>query len=191
MGRRNSYGVEKRQWVRRYLAEPSRGAYREERAYIATSPRAGRALAANTVQQLREDWVSRISEAQLLTAMTKEEISPRQLRSTTVMWSAADGNLRGPTDLRSHLSERISPGRRKRTKSSASCCCCATSWRVLYSPSTRLTFEKLNRILDAYEPAANRIATRVAVGFGPRARARHPPNNRRPSRAVHSRLASA
>src|SRR5207248_6556227 len=26
-------------------------------------------------------------------------------------------------------------------------------------------FEKLNRILDAYEPAANRIANTVAVGF--------------------------
>jgi len=33
-------------------------------------------------------------------------------------------------------------------------------------------FEKLNRILDAYEPAANRIANTVAVGFRAGARAR-------------------
>src|SRR4029450_5052366 len=75
-------------------------------------------------------------------------------------------------------------------RSSASCCCSATSWPGRCSRSTRRTssvsatvlwlrdvlprslFEKyqkdfklLNRVLDAYEPAANRIANTVAVTF--------------------------
>ena len=47
-------------------------------------------------------------------------------------------------------------------KSSASCCCCATSSSARCSRSISTS---TNRVLDAYEPAANRIANTVAVDF--------------------------
>ena len=58
-----------------------------------------------------------------------------------------------------------SPGAWKPTRSSASCCCSGTCWPGHCSRSTTSDFPLLNRILDAYEPAANRIANTVAVSF--------------------------
>ena len=57
------------------------------------------------------------------------------------------------------------PGGWRPTRSSASFCCCATFWPDPCSRSTREDFSLLNRVLDAYEPAANRIANTVAVSF--------------------------
>ena len=42
-------------------------------------------------------------------------------------------------------------------------------------------FDLLNRVLDAYEPAANRIANTVARQLRAGARAHHPRSSRRPS----------
>ena len=58
-----------------------------------------------------------------------------------------------------------SPAASRPTRSSASCCCCGTSSLGRCSRSTSDDFSLLNRVLDAYEPAANRIANTVAVSF--------------------------
>ena len=58
-----------------------------------------------------------------------------------------------------------SPEGWKPPRSSASCCCSGTCWLARCSRSIRATSRSLNRILDAYEPAANRIANTVAVSF--------------------------
>jgi len=47
----------------------------------------------------------------------------------------------------------------------------------------------LNRILDAYEPAANRIANTVAVGFVQEREARHSPAAGSDPRTVHAGIA--
>ena len=57
------------------------------------------------------------------------------------------------------------PGAWRRTRSWASCSCSATCWPDRCSRSTSSDFSLLNRVLDAYEPAANRIANTVAVSF--------------------------
>ena len=51
------------------------------------------------------------------------------------------------------------------TRWSASCCCSATFSPARSSRSISDDFGLLNRVLDAYEPAANRIANTVAVSF--------------------------
>src|SRR2546425_5115994 len=55
----------------------------------------------------------------------------------------------------------------------------------------RADFTELNRVQDAYEPAANRIANTVAVGFVQEARADHPPATRSDPRALDSGPARA
>ena len=117
--------------------------------------------------QLREEWARRITEAQLLTAMTEEEIFAE---ATSVYDNYVEvletGQRRGAAGLRAQPVRAHHPARRRdRTRSSASCCCCATCWRARCSRSTRPISTMLNRVLDAYEPAANRIANTVAVGF--------------------------
>ena len=57
------------------------------------------------------------------------------------------------------------PAASRRTRSSASCCCLRDVLaRSLFEKYQR-DFGLLNRVLDAYEPAANRIANTVAVSF--------------------------
>ena len=47
----------------------------------------------------------------------------------------------------------------------ASCCCSATCLARSLFEKYQGSFSLLNRVLDAYEPAANRIANTVAVSF--------------------------
>ena len=122
---------------------------------------------ARTAPQLREEWARRITEAQLLTAMTPEEIFSE---ATSVYDNYVEvletGSVEALQDYARNLSERIIPrGRRDPRGRSASCCCCATCWPARCSRSTSRTSTLLNRVLDAYEPAANRIANTVGVSF--------------------------
>src|SRR6266852_5631037 len=116
--------------------------------------------------QLREDWVSRITEAQLLTAMTKEEIFAE---ATSVYDSYVEvlqtGTFEALQTYARNLSERIIP-RGVETHEVVGIVLLLRDVlaRSLFAKYQN-DFQLLNRILDAYEPAANRIANTVAVGF--------------------------
>ncbi len=116
--------------------------------------------------QLREDWVSRISEAQLLTAMTKEEIFAEV---TSVYDSYVEvlqtGTFEALQTYARNLSERIIP-RGVETNEVVGIVLLLRDVlaRSLFA-KYQADFEKLDRILDVYEPAANRVANTVAVGF--------------------------
>src|SRR5579863_925118 len=116
--------------------------------------------------QLREEWVVRISETRLLTAMTKEEI----FAEATSVYDSYVEALETETyeDLQNYarnLSERIIP-RGVETHEVVGIVLLLRDVlaRSLFA-KYQTDFKKLNRILDAYEPAANRIANTVAVGF--------------------------
>jgi len=115
---------------------------------------------------LREEWARRITAAELLTAMSPEEIFSE---ATTVYDSYVEvletGSVEALQDYARDLSERIIP-RGVETNEVVGIVL------LLRDVLARSLFEKyqtdfdlLNRVLDAYEPAANRIANTVAVGF--------------------------
>jgi rsbT co-antagonist protein RsbR len=116
--------------------------------------------------QLREEWVSRISETRLLTAMTKEEIFAE---ATSVYDSYVEAleteTFEALQAYARNLSERIIP-RGVETHEVVGIVLLLRDVlaRSLFA-KYQTDFRKLNRILDAYEPAANRIANTVAVGF--------------------------
>jgi rsbT co-antagonist protein RsbR len=116
--------------------------------------------------QLREEWVRRITQSRLLTAMTKEEIFAE---ATSVFDNYVEvletGSVEALQAYARNLSERIIP-RGVDTPEVLGIVL------LLRDVLARSLFEKyqadfalLNRVLDAYEPAANRIATTVGVGF--------------------------
>ena len=116
--------------------------------------------------QLREEWVLRITETRLLISMTKEEIFAE---ATSVFDNYVEvletGSVEALQAYARNLSERIIP-RGVDTPEVVGIVL------LLRDVLARSLFEKysgdvalLNRVLDAYEPAANRIATTVAVGF--------------------------
>ena len=116
--------------------------------------------------QLREEWARRITEAQLLTAMSREEIFAE---ATAVYDNYVEvletGSVEALQDYARDLSERIIP-RGVETNEVVGIVL------LLRDVLARSLFEKyqtdfdlLNRVLDAYEPAANRIANTVAGGF--------------------------
>src|SRR2546423_8434323 len=116
--------------------------------------------------QLREEWARRITDAQLLTAMTPQEIFSE---ATSVYANYVEvletGSVEALQDYARNLSERIIP-RGVATHEVLGIV------RLLRDVLARSLFEKyqsdfelLNRVLDAYEPAANRIANTVGVSF--------------------------
>jgi anti-anti-sigma regulatory factor len=115
---------------------------------------------------LREEWARRITEAQLLTALTPEEIFSE---ATSVYDNYVEvletGSVEALQRYARDLSERIIP-RGVETHEVVGIVL------LLRDVLARSLFEKyqrdfalLNQILDAYEPAANRIANTVAVSF--------------------------
>jgi rsbT co-antagonist protein RsbR len=116
--------------------------------------------------QLREEWARRITEAQLLTAMSKEEIFAE---ATAVYDNYVDvletGAVDALQDYARNLSERIIP-RGVETHEVVGIVLLLRDVlaRSLFA-KYRQDFDKLSRVLDAYEPAANRIGTTVAVSF--------------------------
>src|SRR5213080_4266261 len=115
---------------------------------------------------LREEWVARIAEAQLLTAMTQEEIFAEATSVYDSYVAALEtGTFEALQAYARNLSERIIP-RGVETHEVIGIVL------LLRDVLTRSLFAKyqadsalLNRILDVYEPAADRITITVAVGF--------------------------
>jgi rsbT co-antagonist protein RsbR len=116
--------------------------------------------------QLREEWVHRITQAELLDAMTRDEIFAE---ATSVYDSYVEAletrTLETLQAYAQNLSERIIP-RGVETHEVVGIVLLLRDVlaRSLFS-KYRSNFELLNRVLDAYEPAANSIASTVAVGF--------------------------
>ena len=116
--------------------------------------------------QLREEWARRITEAQLLTAMSKDEIFAE---ATAVYDNYVDvletGAVEALQAYARNLSERIIP-RGVETHEVVGIVLLLRDVlaRSLFA-KYHADFNKLNRVLDAYEPAANRIANTVAVSF--------------------------
>lgn len=116
--------------------------------------------------QLREEWARRITDTQLLTAMSKEEIFAEATSVYDNYVEALEtGTLEALQAYARDLSERIIP-RGVETHEVVGIVLLLRDVlaRSLFA-KYQADFTKLNRILDAYEPAANRIANTVAVGF--------------------------
>src|SRR5260221_13791177 len=116
--------------------------------------------------QLREEWARRIRDAQLLRAMSEEEIFSE---ATSVYDNYVEvletGNVEALQAYARNLSERIIP-RGVETHEVLGIVL------LLRDVLARSLFEKyqadfdlLNQVLDSYEPAANRIANTVGVSF--------------------------
>jgi rsbT co-antagonist protein RsbR len=115
---------------------------------------------------LREEWVARITEARLLTAMTQEEIFAEATSVYDSYVAALEtGTFEALQAYARNLSERIIP-RGVETHEVVGIVLLLRDVlaRSLFA-KYQSDFNKLNKILDAYEPAANRIANTVAVGF--------------------------
>ena len=116
--------------------------------------------------QLREEWARRITEAKLLTAMSQEEVFAEATSVYDNYVEALEtGTFEALQAYSRNLSERIIP-RGVQTDEVVGIVLLLRDVlaRSLFA-RYHADFEKLNRILDAYEPAANRIAITVAVGF--------------------------
>ena len=115
---------------------------------------------------LREQWVGRITDASLLTAMTPDEIFSEV---TAVYDNYVDALETGSIEtLQSYardLSERIIP----RGVDTDEVLGIVLLLRDVLARSLFVNYQNdpdlLHRILDAYEPAANRIAVTVGVSF--------------------------
>src|SRR5215213_9757721 len=116
--------------------------------------------------RLRQEWAGRIQEAGLLHAMTPQEMAAE---TTSVYDNYVEvletGSVEALQRYARDLSERIIP-RGVETHEVVGIVL------LLRDVLARSLFEKyqrdfglLNRVLDAYEPAANRIANTVAVSF--------------------------
>jgi rsbT co-antagonist protein RsbR len=115
---------------------------------------------------LRQEWTSRITDAHLLLAMTPHEVFT-EVTSVYDNYVAVleTGSVQELREYARDLSERIIP-RGVETNEVVGIVL------LLRDVLARSLFEKyhddfelLNRVLDAYEPAANRIANTVAVSF--------------------------
>ena len=116
--------------------------------------------------QLRQQWAERITQAHLLSAMTAQEVFSE---ATSVYDNYVEVLETGSVEALQHyardLSERIIP----RGVETHEVVGIVLLLRDVLARSLfekyRENFELLNRVLDAYEPAANRIANTVAVSF--------------------------
>src|SRR5260221_12634094 len=116
--------------------------------------------------QLREEWARRIREAELLTAMSQEEIfSEATSVYDNYVAVLETGSVQALQAYARELSERIIP----RGVETHEVLGIVLLLRDVLARSLfkkyHDDFELLNRVLDAYEPAANRIANTVGVSF--------------------------
>ncbi|HEY6193267.1 MAG TPA: STAS domain-containing protein [Bacteroidota bacterium] len=116
--------------------------------------------------QLRQDWARRITESQFLTAMSQDEVFAE---ATTVYDSyigvLETGSVESLQAYARDLSERIIPrGVETHEVIGIVLLLRDVLARFLFAKYQN-DFALLNRILDVYEPAANRVANTVAVGF--------------------------
>ena len=115
---------------------------------------------------LREQWVERITDAGLLTAMTPEEIFSEVTAVYDNYVAALEtGSVETLQAYARDLSERIIP----RGVDTDEVLGIVLLLRDILARSLFVHYqdnpELLHRILDAYEPAANRIAVTVGVSF--------------------------
>jgi rsbT co-antagonist protein RsbR len=116
--------------------------------------------------QLRQQWAERITQTHLLSAMTAHEVFSE---ATSVYDNYVEvletGSVKALQHYARDLSERIIP----RGVETHEVVGIVLLLRDVLARSLfekyREDFELLNRVLDAYEPAANRIANTVAVSF--------------------------
>jgi len=116
--------------------------------------------------ELRQEWASRINDAHLLTAMTPQEVFSEV---TSVYDNYVEVLETGSVEELRHyardLSERIIPrGVETHEVIGVVLLLRDVLARSLFE-KYRDDFDLLNRVLNAYEPAANRIATTVAGSF--------------------------
>lgn len=116
--------------------------------------------------QLREEWARRITEAKLLGAMTSGEIFAE---ATAVYDNYIEvletGAVEALQAYARDLSERIIPRGVETEEVLGSVLLLRDVLARSLFAKYQTDFQLLNRILDAYEPAANRIANTVAMGF--------------------------
>lgn len=116
--------------------------------------------------QLRQEWAERITQAHLLSAMTAQEVFSE---ATSVYDNYVEvletGSVKALQHYARDLSERIIP----RGVETHEVVGIVLLLRDVLARSLfekyREDFDLLNRVLDVYEPAANRIANTVAVSF--------------------------
>src|SRR5207245_235622 len=118
--------------------------------------------------QLREEWARRITRAQLLTAMTEEEIFAEATSVYDNYVEALEtGTFEALQAYARNLSERIIP----RGVETHEVLGIVLLLRDVLARSLfgkyHADFDKLNPSLDAYERAANRVANPGSVGFVP------------------------
>src|SRR5829696_8542516 len=116
--------------------------------------------------ELRREWANRITDAHLLTSMTPQEIfSEATSVYDNYVGVLETGSVEALQDYARDLSERIIP----RGVETFEVVGIVLLLRDVLARSLfekyQKDFELLNRVLDAYEPAANRIANTVAVSF--------------------------
>ncbi|GAB2696190.1 STAS domain-containing protein [Nocardia mexicana] len=116
--------------------------------------------------ELREEWARRIGDAALLTAMTPEEIfSEATSIYDNYVEALQTGSVEALQAYARDLSERIIP----RGVETDEVIGIVLLLRDVLARSLfekyQTNFDLLKRVLDAYEPAANRIANTVAISF--------------------------
>ena len=115
---------------------------------------------------LREEWARRITEEQLLTAMSKDEIFAEATAVYDNYVEALEsGTFEALQAYARNLSERIIPRGVETHEVIGIVLLLRDVLARSLLRSIRAISPMLNRILDAYEPAVNRIANTVAVGF--------------------------
>jgi rsbT co-antagonist protein RsbR len=116
--------------------------------------------------KLREEWAQRISEAELLQVMSDEEIFSEATEVYDNYMDALEtGSIENLQTYARELSERIIP----RGVETDEVLGIVLLLRDALARSLFARYQEdlglLNRILDSYEPAANRIAVTVGVSF--------------------------
>jgi rsbT co-antagonist protein RsbR len=116
--------------------------------------------------ELREEWARRISEAELLSVMSDEEIFSE---ATEVYDNYVDALETGSIETLQTYARELSEKIIRRGVETHEVLGIVLLLRDVLARSLFAKYqddlELLNRILDAYEPAANRIAVTVGVSF--------------------------
>ncbi len=115
---------------------------------------------------LREEWARRISAARLLTAMTPDEVFSE---ATSVYVNYVEvletGSVEALQAYARDLSERIIPRGVETDEVLGMVLLLRDVLARSLFEKYQSNFDLLNAVLDAYEPAANRIANTVAISF--------------------------
>jgi rsbT co-antagonist protein RsbR len=116
--------------------------------------------------ELREEWARRITEAKLLRVMSEDEILSE---ATEVLDNYVDalesGSIENLQAYARELSERIIPRGVETDEVLGIVLLLRDALARALFARYQEDADHLNRILDAYEPAANRIAVTVGVSF--------------------------